>query len=74
MLGFYSSRSYKELPLYKLDGPSLANVKQQARDAVKDAAFAKSGLQLVRIENGQMTKNRVLGLLKPHLKLVPVMG
>ena len=41
---------------------------------MKDAAFAKSGLQLVRIENGQMTKNRVLGLLKPHLKLVPVMG
>jgi Protein of unknown function (DUF2726) len=58
----------------ELDGASHANAKQQARDAVKDAAFAKSGLQLVRIENGQVTKNRVLALLKPHLKPEPVLA
>jgi very-short-patch-repair endonuclease len=58
----------------ELDGASHLNAKQQFRDAVKDAAFAKSGLELVRIENGQVTKNRVQSLLKPHLKLEPVLG
>ena len=49
----------------ELDGASHNNAKQQARDAVKDAAFAQSGLKLVRIENGQVTQKHVLDLLKP---------